>query len=153
MQKQQIYAWLNLGFTLAVAVFYIITFIGWPSVLVPSAESVTSVLWKVIAVTFIGEIILDVMQSSKVGGVFKDERDEQIEGKAFRNAYFFLVAALFTLIGHIVFKGLIMQLKTDQITINLTVETLHWIVLAIFAASILKSSTQLYFYHKEELYE
>ncbi len=152
MSKQQIYAWLNLGFTLAVAIFYIVTFFGWPSALAPSAESITSILWKVIVVTFVGELILDIMQSTKAGGVYKDERDEQIEGKAFRNAYYFLVAALFTLIGHIVLKGLIFQLKTDQITISLTVETLHWIVMAIFAASILKSSTQLFFYHKEELY-
>jgi len=152
MSKQQIYAWLNVGFTLSVLAFYLVTFFGWPSVLAPSAESITSILWKVIVVTFVGELILDIMQSSKVGGIFKDERDDQIEGIAFRNAYYFLVAALFILIGHIILKDMILQLKTDQITINLTVETLHFIVITIFAASILKSATQLYYYHKEDVY-
>ena len=152
MSKQQIYAWLNVGFTLSVLVFYIVTFFGWPSVLAPSAESITSILWKVIVITFVGELILDIMQSTKAVGVYRDERDDQIEGKAFRNAYYFLVAALFGLMGHIVLKGLILQLKTDQITINLTVETLHYIVISIFAASILKSVTQLYYYHKEDVY-
>lgn len=153
MSKQQIYAWLNVGFTLSVAIFYVVTFFGWPSILAPSAESITSILWKVIAVTFVGEIVLDILQTSKIGGIYKDERDEQIEGKAFRNAYYFAMAALVVLVGQIVSKGLIMQFMTDQLSLTLDIDTLHYIIITIFAASVIKSSTQLFYYHMEHLHE
>jgi hypothetical protein len=66
----------------------------------------------------------------------KDERDILIEGKAYRNAYFLLVADLFMLMGTIVLIGLTPFL------------TVHLMLLFAVVAEIVKSLTQLFFYRR-----
>ena len=66
----------------------------------------------------------------------KDERDILIEGKAYRNAYFLLVADLFMLMGAIVLIGL-----TPFLTVNL-------LLLSAVVSEIVKSLTQLFFYRR-----
>jgi hypothetical protein len=66
----------------------------------------------------------------------KDERDIQIEGKAYRNAYFLLVAGLFMLLGVIVLVGM-----TEFLTVNL-------MLFSVVAAELLKSLTQLFLYRR-----
>jgi hypothetical protein len=66
----------------------------------------------------------------------KDERDILIEGKAYRNAYFLLVADLFMLMGAVVLIGL-----TPFLTVNL-------MLLSAVVSEIVKSLTQLFFYRR-----
>lgn len=66
----------------------------------------------------------------------KDERDILIEGKAFRNAYFLLVADLFMLMGTVVLIGL-----TPFLIVNL-------MLLSVVVSEIVKSVTQLFHYRR-----
>lgn len=79
MSKQEIYAWSSLGFSLAIFAYYLLSAFGWPPGLENYAEHITSLIWKVIAVTFTIELILDLLKSTSFGGVHKDERDMLIE--------------------------------------------------------------------------
>jgi hypothetical protein len=66
----------------------------------------------------------------------KDERDILIEGKAYRNAYFLLVADLFMLMGTAVLFGL-----TSFLTVNL-------ILFSVVVSEIVHSLTQLFLYRR-----
>jgi hypothetical protein len=66
----------------------------------------------------------------------KDERDILIEGRAYRNAYFLLVAYLFMLMGTMVLFGM-----TPFLTVNL-------MLFSVVMAEIVKSLTQLFFYRR-----
>jgi hypothetical protein len=66
----------------------------------------------------------------------KDERDILIEGKAFRNAYFLLVADLFMLMGTVVLIGL-----TPFLIVNL-------MLFSVVVSEIVKSATQLFHYRR-----
>ena len=66
----------------------------------------------------------------------KDERDILIEGKAYRNAYFLLVASLFMLMGVMVLIGM-----TKFLTVNL-------MLFSVVMAEIVKSLTQLFLYRR-----
>jgi len=66
----------------------------------------------------------------------KDERDILIEGKAYRNAYFLLVADLFMLMGTVVLIGL-----TPFLTVNL-------MLFSVVVSEIVSSLTQLFYYRR-----
>ncbi len=66
----------------------------------------------------------------------KDERDIQIEGKAYRIAYFLLVADLFMLMGTLVLFGL-----TPFLTVNL-------MLFSVVVSEVVKSFTQVVCYRR-----
>jgi hypothetical protein len=66
----------------------------------------------------------------------KDERDIQIEGKAYRIAYFLLVADLFMLMGTLVLFGL-----TPFLTVNL-------MLFSVVVSEVVKSFTQMICYRR-----
>lgn len=148
MSKQEIYAWSSLGFTLSIFVFYLLSAFGWPPGLENYAEYITSLIWKVIVVAFTVELILDLLKSTSFGGVHKDERDILIESKAFRNAYYFVMASLISLIANLFISDFLSEATGENIFMSIPFMTLHALVFILFTASIIKSSTQLYFYQR-----
>ena len=148
MSKQEIYAWCSLGFSSAVLAYYIIWVFGLPLGLENYAEQITSLLWKIIAVTFVVEFILDLLNSTTFGGIQKDERDFRIEFKGFRNAYYFLMAAIVFLIGHILLNDFMSNASGGPVLLTEIFGVFHILVLILFGANILKSATQIVHYQR-----
>ncbi|MDR8393875.1 hypothetical protein NC796_22165 [Aliifodinibius sp. S!AR15-10] len=150
MSKQEIYAWSSVGFTLAIVGFYLVSVFGWPTGLENYAEYFTDLFWKVIGITFLVEFTLGIMKSTKWGGVFKDERDKQIEAKGFRNAYYFLMVAIATLIANVLISDMLTEHRGEPLLLSMPFMTFHVLVVILLSANLLKSGTQLFYYRKGE---
>lgn len=148
MSKQEIYSWSSLGFAVAVFTYYILSVFGWPPALENYTEYITGIIWKVIGFTFLVEFILDLLNSAKFGGVDKDERDRLIESKGFRNAYYFVLCALISLIGNVLISDFFSRTSGETVFLSAPYMTFHAMVFILFIAVILKSGTQLYYYNK-----
>lgn len=148
MSKQEIYAWSSLGFTLAIFVYYLLSAFGWSPGLENYADYITGLIWKVIAAAFAIEFILDLLKSTRFGGVHKDERDMLIESKGFRNAYYFVMAALISLIVNLFISDFLSEASDEKVFIAVPFVTFHSLVFILFIASIIKSSTQLFYYQR-----
>lgn len=148
MSKQEIYSWSSLGFAVAVFTYYLLSVFGWPPALENYAEYITGILWKVIGFTFLVEFTLDVLKSTKFGGIDKDERDHLIESKGFRNAYYFVVCALIGLIANVLISDFLSKAGGKDVFMSEPYMIFHAMVFILFIAVILKSGTQLYYYNK-----
>lgn len=146
MSKQEIYAWCSLGFTSAVFAYYLVSAFGWPAAIENYSDHLTSLIWQVIIITVLVEICLDLLNSKNIGGIQKDERDKIIEYKGFRNAYYFVMATLVTLIGHIVLGDFMSGLMKEDFVMAVPSTALHLLVILLFTANLIKSTTQLYYY-------
>lgn len=148
MTKKEIYTWSSLTSSVVLLAFYLIAVFGWPDSLEGYSDYVTGIFWKVLGIAVAIEIVLDLMKEFNVGGVQKDERDKLIEAKGYRNAYYFLMVALITLIGNIFLSDLISEAGGEHVFLSIPFMTLHLLVITLFVAHIAKSATQLYFYNK-----
>lgn len=148
MSKREIYAWCSLGFALAIFGYYLISMFGLPSGLETQREYITGLIWKVIGITFLVEFVLDLMSSTKFGGIDKDERDILIESKGFRNAYYFLMVALVGLVANVLISDFLTGTFGKQTFLAMPFVTFHLLVLILFLGSIIKSVTQLVYYNK-----
>lgn len=146
MSKQEMYAWSSLGFTLAIFGYYLVSAFGWPSGLENYADHITGLIWKVIGITVLVEIILDILSSTKFGSVEKDERDILIESKGFRNAYYFLIVSVITLIVNVLISDFLSEATGERFILTLPYMMFHVLVFMVFIANIIKSSTQLFYY-------
>lgn len=148
MTKKEIYAWSSLASSGVLLAFYLIAAFGWPDSLEGYSDYVIGIFWKVLGIAVAIEFALDLMKSLKVGGVQKDERDKLIEAKGYRNAYYFLMVTLITLIVHLLLSDLISKAGGEHMFLSIPFMTLHLLVIILFVAHITKSTTQLYFYNK-----
>lgn len=146
MSKQEIYAWCSLGFTLAIFLYYLISAFGLPSGLENHSDYLTGLIWKVIGITVLIECCLDLLSSTKFGGVHKDERDILIESKGFRNAYYFLIISVIVLIVHVLMYDFLSVAVGEQLVLAIPYMTFHVLVFMVITATIIKSSTQLFYY-------
>lgn len=147
MSKQEIYAWSSLGFTLALFAYYLVSAFGWPVGLEEYAEYITSLIWKVVGIAVLIEVVLDVLKSTSFGGIHKDERDVLIESKGFRNAYYFLMAAVISLLVNVLISDYLSDTTGEQLFLAIPYMTFHVLVVILFAANVVKSVTQLFYYH------
>lgn len=148
MSKQEIYAWCSLGFSLAVFTYYLIYAFGWPPGLEQYSDYITGLIWKVIGITFVVEFILDLLKSTKFGGVHKDERDLLIESKGFRNAYYFVMVTLISLIANILISDFLSEAAGERMFLAQPFMTFHILVFILFIANMIKSGTQLFYYQR-----
>jgi len=147
MSKQEIYSWCSLGFSLAILSYYLLSVFGWPPGLEQYANYVTGLIWKVIGAAVAIELTLDLLKSTKFGGVHKDERDKLIESKGFRNAYYFLMIALISLIGNVLISDFLSEVSGEKVLMAVPYMTFHALVVILFVSNIVKSVTQLYYYN------
>lgn len=141
------YAWCSFGLTTAVFGYYLITLFGLPSELENYRENIIVVIWKVVGIAFLIEFVLDLLNSTKIGGVVADERDKLIESKAFRNAYYFLMAAIISLIINVLITDAVSQASGEELFLDLPFMMFHVLVFVLFIAILLKSGTQIFYYH------
>lgn len=142
MSKQEIYAWTSLLSSVAILGFYGVTVYGLPDNLAAIESNLSSLFIKIFLFAFLIELAIGIFRSKDK--VEKDERDELIAGKGYRNAYY-LMGALITII--------LSQLVLGQIfgeaglALNL-INIIHVLVGTLFVASITHRATQIYFYQK-----
>lgn len=148
MSKQEIYAWSSFGLTLAIFSYYLLAVFGWPAGLENYAHYVTGIIWKVVVAAFAVEFFLDLLKSTKYGGIDKDERDQAIESKGFRNAYYFVMVAIVTLIGHLLISDFLSEASGEQTFLSVPFMTFHVLVFIVFITSLIKSATQLFYYKR-----
>ncbi len=146
MSRKEIYAWCSLGLTLAIFGYYLVSVFGLPSGLENNREYVTDLIWKVIGIAFLIELVLDLLKSTKLGGVSKDERDILIESKGFRNAYYFLMVAIVSLVINVLISDYLSEASGQKLFLAVPFMMFHVLVFILFIASIIKSVTQLIYY-------
>lgn len=146
MSRKEIYAWCSLGLTLAIFGYYLIMVFGLPAGVENYSEDIKALIWKVIGITFLIQFVLDLLNSTKIGGVSIDERDKLIESKAFRNAYYFLMVAVISLIVNVLITDAISQISGEKLFLALPFMMFHALVFVLFIAILIKSSTQIFYY-------
>jgi hypothetical protein len=142
MSKQEIYAWTSLLSSVAILGFYAITVYGLPDSLSAIESDLSSLFIKVFLFTFVIELAIGIFRSKDK--IEKDERDELIAGKGYRNAYY-LMAVLITLILSQLVLGHIFE--EAGLALNL-INIIHVLVGTLFVASITNRVTQIYFYQR-----
>lgn len=148
MSKQEIYAWSSLASSLAIVGFYAITVFGWPETLPDYSDRLTSLFIKVFLIAFVAEFVLDLMSSK--AGVHEDERDINYASKGFRNAYYFLMVAIAGILGSLFLPLFISeQFFEQEVFFNDTVLIFHFLFLTLLVGSMIKRSTQVFYYRKD----
>ena len=153
MSRNEIYAWCSIGLTLAISGYYLISVFGLPEGVENYGEQITSLIWKVIGIAFLVQLVLDLLNSAKIGGVAKDERDKGIESKAFRNAYYFLLSAVVALIFNVLVSDFLSEASGQKLFLAVPFIMFHALVFILFIAILIKSGTQVYYYRREMHYE
>ena len=97
-----------------------------------SVALLISAVFVIVVIEVVSQIVIAL--ASRVEP--KDERDIQIERRAYRNAYILLVAGLFLWMGTVVLIGL-----TPYMSVNL-------VLFSVVVSEIVKLLTQLFFYRR-----
>lgn len=142
MSKQEIYALTSLLSSIAILGIYFITVYGWPDGLPDIEAQLSSLFFKIFFFALGVEILLGIL--NKKNEVEKDERDEKIAGKGFRNAYIFLSVA----IAFILFQAVIDSFFGFTMFMYGIFSLIHALVFALFFSSMVNRMTQIYFYRK-----
>lgn len=148
MPRKEIYAWCSLGLTLAIFGYYLISIFGLPVGVGSYREHITGLIWKVIGITFLIQLVLDVLNSTKFGGIAKDERDMLIESKAFRNAYYFLITAVISVVINVLISDILSEASGQKLFLAVPFMTFHVLVFVLFISSFIKSGTQIFYYQR-----
>ncbi|NNE71628.1 MAG: hypothetical protein HKN29_14865 [Rhodothermales bacterium] len=140
--RSELYAWVALASSGAIALYYLIAVIGFPGPDSPMVDGLRGPLLTVFGWALLFEILLGIAQSLESTKVEKDERDRLIEGKGFRNAYFFVIAIVVSLLGHVVFWKV---LAGGSVTGSGLV-MFHTLVMTLLLASVVNAATKLFYY-------
>ncbi len=148
MSKQELYAWVSLASTLAILGLYLMMVWGLPEGMESYTAGMIDIFIKVIVIAFVVELLLGLSKHTKAGRIDKDERDILIEGKGFRNAYYFVMVAISMMAAHL----FISNLFGEEIAMNVyratPSMTLHALLILFLLTSLTKTLTQLYCYRQ-----
>lgn len=142
MSKQEIYAWTSFLSSIAILGFYGLTMFGLPGDWAAMEEQLSSVLFKIFLFAFVVEVAIGILKNKNE--VEKDERDEKIAGKGFRNAYYFLSYTFAFALFQIVIDH---NMSFPTIEYG-TITMIHFLVIILVLSSIVNRVTQIYFYRK-----
>lgn len=67
MSRKEIYIWCELGLTLAIFGYYLISLFGLPNSVENYREHITGLIWKVIGIAFLIQLVLDLLNSTQLG--------------------------------------------------------------------------------------
>lgn len=105
-------------------------------------EQLSSVLFKIFLFALIVEVAIGILKNSNE--VEKDERDEKIAGKGFRNSYYFLSFA----VGFVLFQVILDNFFSFAPLLYGTLSLIHVLVITLVLSSVVGRMTQIYFYRK-----
>ncbi len=147
MSKQELYAWTSAGMTVSILVFYFLIAFGWPDGIPDYSSQAVKIFFNVFWIAFIGEIILDATEKKK--GVEKDERDTMIDARGFRNAYNFMSVVIAVLLVQVLLSKVFGHFDRLFETMNTTTFMLHVLFIVLMLSSLVRRTTQLYYYRRD----
>lgn len=142
MSKQEIYAWTSLLSSVSILIVYGINAFGLPENWSEVEGQLSSLFFKIFLFVLVVEVAIGILKNKDE--VEKDERDELIAGKGFRNAYVFLSVAVIS----ILFQLMMEELIGFESFIYGTVSLVHILVYTVFISSVINRGTQIYYYRK-----
>ncbi|PWN07393.1 hypothetical protein [Rhodohalobacter mucosus] len=142
MSKQEIYAWTSILSSVSILIIYGLYAFGLPENWSEVESQLSSLFFKIFLFVLIVEVVIGILKNKHE--VDKDERDERIAGKGFRNAYLFLSVAIIS----VLFQLMIEELIGFESFIYGTVSLVHILVYIVLISSIVNRGTQIYFYRK-----
>lgn len=142
MSKQEIYAWTSVLSSLSIVIIYTVFAIGLPENWAEVESQLASIFFKVFLFVLVIEVILGILKNNNE--VDKDERDEMIAGKGYRNAYHFLSIAVVI----VLFQMIMENILGFHSFVYGTVSLVHVLMYAVLVASIINRATQIYFYRR-----
>lgn len=148
MSKQEMYAWASLASTLAILGIYLIMAGGLPQGIENYASGMMEIFIKIIVMAFVVELVLGLSKHTKAGHIDKDERDVIIEGKGFRNAYYFVMAAISVLAAQLFIGDLLGQEITERLFMIKPSIIFPALLIVFLVTSLIKSATQLFYYRQ-----
>lgn len=147
MSRKEIYAWSSLVSSIVLLTFYLVAVFGWPEGMA-GYDFVVGLFWKVLGIAIAVELTLALLEEFYLGKEIPNDQQILIESKSYRNAYYLLMVALVTLMAHIFISDAVTEYAGKELWLAMPFMTLHLLVIIFFAASITRSSTQLYYYIK-----
>jgi hypothetical protein len=145
MSKQEMYAWTSLLSSISVVVIYTVSAIGLPENWTEVESQLTSIFVKVFLFVLVIEIALEILKNKNE--VEKDERDDMIAGKGYRNGYHLLMVA----VVFVLFQMMMEDILGFNSFIYGSVSLVHVLVYVVLSASILNRATQIFYYRRATL--
>ncbi len=142
------YAWTELASALAILGIYMIMVSELPEGIESYASGMIDVFIKIIVMAFIVQLLLGISRQTKAGRIDKDERDIIIEGKGFRNAYYFVMAAISVLAAQLFVGNFLGEDITENLFIIKPSIFFPALLIVFLLTGLIKSATQLYFYRQ-----
>lgn len=142
MSKQEMYAWTSLLSSISVVVIYTVYAIGLPENWAEVESQLASIFIKIFLFVLVIEIALEILKNKNE--VEKDERDEMIAGKGYRNAYHFLMIAVVFVLFQMIMENI---LGFHSIAYG-TVSLVHVLIYTVLLASVINRGTQIFFYRR-----
>jgi len=142
MSKQEIYAWTSLLSSISIVIIYTVYAIGLPENWAEVESQLASIFFKVFLFVLVIEIILGILKNKNE--VEKDERDEMVAGKGYRNAYHFLMVS----VVFVLFQMIMENILGFQSIVYGSVSLVHVLIYVVLLASIINRGTQIFFYRR-----
>jgi len=142
MSKQEIYAWTSLLSSISIVIFYTVYAIGLPENWAEVESQLVSMFFKIFLFVLFIEVILGILKNKNE--VEKDERDDMIAGKGYRNGYHFLMVAVVA----VLFQMIMEDVLGFHSFVYGSVSLVHVLVYAVLSASILNRATQIFYYRR-----
>ncbi len=148
MSKQELYAWTSFLSTVALLGYYVLVIVEPSGGVAGYAGEMKALFLKVIGIALLVEIVLELSRYVGARGVEKDERDHTIAAKGFRNAYFFVMVALVSLLGNLWVSDVLSRAAGERVFLAIPFATVHALLAIVLLAQIIRSATQLYYYRR-----
>lgn len=146
MSKKEILAWTSLGTAAAILGYYVIALFGLPDAAAAHEDALRSLFFRVIVISVLVEVALEIIPHTKLGMIEKDERDAIIEGKGYRNAYLFLIVAVVVVLVNIFVSDAVGLHSAEMLLLGPPFAAVHALLIVLFVSSIVHSTTRIYYY-------
>lgn len=147
MSRQEIYAWSSFASSIAILGFYILYFLGFSENIPALSEQLSSIFIKVILIAFVIEIVLGILDSKEKAS--RDERDDYIASKGYKNAYWFLSVSVVCVLIQILIAGIFELNSFKEDIFRSHFFFFHILFIVLMLSSLINRGTQLFFYRKE----
>lgn len=144
MTRQEILSWSSLGFSIAVLTFYAMYVLGWSGAESELASDLTSILFHVFWISLAVE--LGIGLTERKTKVQKDERDEKVESRGHRNAYYLLMGSIVFVLVQIFLSNILGEPESAYLMLGSPEMVFNALFVLLFLSSIVKRATMIYYY-------
>lgn len=147
MSRQEIYAWTSIASSIAILGFYILYFLGVSENIPSLSDHLSSIFIKIFGIAFVIEVVLEILDSREK--ISRDERDDYIASKGYKNAYWFLSIGVVFILVQIFISGIFELSSFKDRVIQSPFFLFHVLFIVLMLSSLINRGTQLFFYRKE----